>query len=93
MDTKTLWLGVLLVTLFVIIINWKEINDCLSKDDIPTKTNKEGFKPNLNSAVVNYEYDKQETGEFPETIYEKAIRLNFKEYPALICNLIPTMNQ
>lgn len=91
MDTKTLWLGVLLVTLFVIIINWKEINDCLTKDDITSKTSKEGFKPNLNSAVVNYEYDKQEVGEFPETIYEKAIRLNFKEYPALICNLIPTM--
>ena len=91
MDTKTLWLGVLLVTLFVIIINWKEINDCLTKDDNTSKTNKEGFKPNLNSAVVNYEYDKQDSGEFPETIYEKAIKLNFKDYPALICNLIPTM--
>lgn len=91
MDTKTLWLGVLLITLFVIFINWKEINDCLTKDDKPTKTSKEGFKPNLNSAVVNYEYDKQDSGEFPETIYEKAIKLNFKEYPALICNLIPTM--
>lgn len=91
MDIKTLWLGVLLITFFVIIINWKDINDCLTKDDNPTKINIEGFKPNLNSSTVNYEYDKQEIGEFPETIYEKAIKLNFKEYPVLICNLIPTM--
>lgn len=95
MNNKTLWLGVLLTILFIIAINWEQINNCLlsTHKNTNTKTNsiKEGFKANPNSAIVNYEYDKQDIGEFPETIYEKAIKLNFKDNPALICNMIPTM--
>ena len=51
----------------------------------------EGFQTNINSAIVNYEYDKQEFGEFPNTIYEKAIKLVFKDNPVLICNMLPTL--
>ena len=100
MDTKTLWLGVLLILIFIIVINWNTINMYLTKNNTNNNTNsiqinntksKEGFVAKQNSAMIEYEYDKQELGEYPETIYEKAIKLNFKDYPALICNMIPTM--
>lgn len=43
-----------------------------------------------NSPRVQYEYDGIGPGEYPDTIYESAIRQTFSSYPAMICNLLPT---
>lgn len=84
--TKDLWLGLLLLIILLIIVNWDTINTYLFHNQ-----NIESFTSKLNTAIVEYEYDKQEPGKYPETIYEKAIKINFKDYPALICNMIPTI--
>lgn len=44
-----------------------------------------------NSPRVNYEYDNLPSGEYIDSIYESAIQDTFNQYPALICNLLPTM--
>jgi len=44
-----------------------------------------------NSPRVDYEYDKVMSDEYVDSIYESAIQDTFNQYPALICNLLPTM--
>lgn len=56
----------------------------------------EGFVTGIPSDVtntprVNYEYDNIGEGEYVDSVYESAIRNTFKEYPALICNMLPIM--
>lgn len=55
----------------------------------------ENFETNLNTANntprVAYEYDSAAPGDFSDTAYESAIRQTFNNYPALICNLLPTV--
>lgn len=43
------------------------------------------------SPRVPFEYDNQEPGDFPETVFERSLRTTFAKYPAMICSFLPTM--
>ena len=45
----------------------------------------------INSSRVVYEYDNQNKGEFPGSIYEESINEQLNDNPVLKCNLIPIL--
>ena len=55
--------------------------------------NIENFEINkeINSSRVVYEYDNQNKGEFPGSIYEESINEQLNDNPVLKCNLIPIL--
>ena len=70
-----------------------EKNNLLNKNNNLNNNVKEGFDLNKvrNSSRVLYEYDNQDSDDFPGSIYEDSLIKEYNENPVLICNLIPTL--